>query len=118
VKTMPGALTYVTDKPRIYVVPSVKNGNDKYHAVGLGAMNLHGFLAKNQIMYGSPESIEFTDVYFMLMNYWTLVESNNIAKERNQSFYEFEKSKYATGKYFAEYITKIDGYNHHPHTYE
>lgn len=112
VRTMLRALTYVSDSSSINAVPTVKSGNDKYHAVGLGAMDLHGFLAKNKIMYGSEESIEFTDVYFMLLNYWTLVESNNIAKERGQKFHEFEKSKYANGKYFNEYLPKIKGYKH------
>lgn len=111
------ALNYVSTASNIDVVPTVKRGNDMYHSVGLGAMNLHGYLAKNQIQYGSPESIEFTEVYFMLLNYWTLVESNNIAKERKETFYEFEKSKYANGEYFSDYLSKIDGYKH-DYTYE
>lgn len=111
VKVMLRALTQVSDDSNIDVVPTIKNGNDKYHAVGLGAMNLHGFLAKNKIHYGSPESIEFTDVYFMLLNYWTLVESNNIAKQRNRTFYNFNKSEYASGEYFEKYLPKIDGYH-------
>ena len=40
--------------------------------------------------YGSEESLDFTDIYFMLLNYWTLMESNQIAKERNQVFHNFE----------------------------
>lgn len=111
VRVMLRALTYVSDESSIDVVPTVKNGNDMYHSVGLGAMNLHGFFAKNEIEYGSPESLEFTEVYFMLLNYWTLVESNNIARERKTTFFEFEKSKYATGEYFTKYLGRIDGYN-------
>ena len=68
-------------------------------------MGLHSFLAQHHIEYGSPESIEFTDIYFMLMNYWTLVESNNIARERQESFGGFENSKYADGSYFDKYVT-------------
>jgi ribonucleoside-diphosphate reductase alpha chain len=104
VRTMFRALVYVSDKSSIEVVPSIKKGNELYHSVGLGAMNLHGFLAKNKIHYGSEESLEFTDVYFMLLNYWTLVESNNIARERKETFHEFEKSKYADGSYFDMYL--------------
>lgn len=111
VRTMLRALTQVSDDSHIDVVPTVENGNDMYHSVGLGAMNLHGYFAKNQIEYGSDESLEFTDVYFMLLNYWTLVESNNIARERNKTFYQFEKSEYYNGKYFAKYLPKIEGYN-------
>jgi ribonucleoside-diphosphate reductase alpha chain len=108
IRTMLKALTFVSNDSNIDVVPSVKNGNDKYHAVGLGAMNLHGFLANNHIHYGSEEALEFTNIYFMLLNYWTLVESNNIAIERNETFFEFEKSTYADGTYFDMYLDEPD----------
>ena len=104
VRTMTRALTYVTDASDIDVVPSIQNGNKLNHTIGLGAMGLHTYFAKNQMEYGSPESIEFTDIYFMLLNYWTLVESNNIAKERGEVFHNFEKSDYANGSYFDTYI--------------
>lgn len=104
VDAMVRALTMVTDQSSIAAVPSVKNGNDKYHTIGLGAMGLHTFLALNQIEYGSPESVEFTDVYFMMLNYYTLQSSNRIARERKESFHNFDKSSYATGEYFDKYI--------------
>lgn len=104
VRAMTRALTFVTDASEIDVVPSIKNGNSLNHTIGLGAMGLHTYFAKNQMQYGSPESIEFTDIYFMLLNYWTLVESNQIAKESGQVFHNFEKSKYADGSYFESYI--------------
>lgn len=107
VTTMLKALSHVSDSSNIDVVPSIKNGNDKYHAVGLGAMNLHGYLAKNGIAYGSPESIEFTDIYFMLLNYWTLVASHELALNSGETFYEFEKSGYADGSYFESYRKNI-----------
>ncbi|MGT2958039.1 ribonucleotide-diphosphate reductase subunit alpha [Streptococcus bovimastitidis] len=105
IKAMTRALTYVTDSSQIEAVPTIKNGNQQAHTFGLGAMGLHSFLAQNHIEYGSPESVEFTDIYFMLMNYWTLVESNNIARERKTTFVGFEHSKYADGTYFDKYVT-------------
>lgn len=105
IKAMVRALTFVSDSSEIEAVPTIKHGNDEAHTFGLGAMGLHSFLAQNHIEYGSPESIEFTDIYFMLMNYWTLVESNAIARERGTSFVGFEKSKYADGSYFDKYVT-------------
>ena len=72
--------------------------------IGLGAMGLHTYFAKNQMEYGSPESIEFTDIYFMLLNYWTLMESHQIAKEKQMTFHNFEQSSYADGSYFTDYI--------------
>lgn len=104
VKAMTRALTFVTDASDIDVVPSIQNGNALNHTIGLGAMGLHTYFAKNQMHYGSPESIEFTDLYFMLLNYWTLVESNAIAKEKGEVFHNFEKSAYADGSYFTRYI--------------
>lgn len=106
VETMMRALTFVSDQGNAKVVPSIYEGNKLSHSVGLGAMGLHAFLAKNHIQYGSPESIEFTNVYFMLLNYWTLVASNKIARERQETFFEFEKSAYADGSYFDKYINQ------------
>lgn len=104
IETMMRALTFVSDQGNAKVVPSIYEGNRLSHSVGLGAMGLHAYLAKNHIQYGSKESIEFTNIYFMLLNYWTLVASNKIAKERQETFYEFEKSAYADGSYFDKYI--------------
>lgn len=105
IKAMTRALTFVTDSSQIEAVPTIKNGNQQAHTFGLGAMGLHSYLAQHHIEYGSPESVEFTDIYFMLMNYWTLVESNNIARERQTTFTGFENSKYADGSYFDKYVT-------------
>lgn len=104
VNVMVRGLTYISDASDISTVPTVANGNKLNHAIGLGSMNLAGYLAQNHIHYDSPEAVEFTSTYFMLLNYWTLVASNEIAKERNQTFHNFEKSKYASGEYFAKYL--------------
>ena len=97
------ALTFVTDHSSIDAVPTVKNGNQKAHTIGLGAMGLHTFFALNQMEYGSPESIEVTDLYFRLLNFYTLKASHKIAKERGVTFDGFEKSTYASGTYFDSY---------------
>ncbi|ERL64253.1 class 1b ribonucleoside-diphosphate reductase subunit alpha [Schleiferilactobacillus shenzhenensis] len=104
IRIMTRALTYITDHSDIVAVPSVAHGNKQSHSIGLGAMGLHTFLAVNHMRYGSPEALDFTSTYFMLLNYWTLVESNNIAKERHETFANFEKSKYADGTYFDKYV--------------
>jgi ribonucleoside-diphosphate reductase alpha chain len=39
-----------------------------------------------------------------MLNYYTLLASNKIAKERGESFFEFEKSAYADGSYFNKYL--------------
>ncbi|MCH5462234.1 class 1b ribonucleoside-diphosphate reductase subunit alpha [Lactobacillus sp. LC28-10] len=106
VETMVRALTFITDHSDIDVVPSIQNGNKLGHTIGLGGMGLHSFFAKNQMMYGDPETVEFTNIYFMLLNYWTLVASNHIAKERHTTFYNFDKSDYANGSYFDKYTNQ------------
>lgn len=96
------ALTAVSDMTTINAVPSVERGNAAYNSIGLGAMGLHTALATNQIHYGSSESLELTDAYFMALRYYALKASNQIARERGESFYEFEKSAYADGSYIQE----------------
>lgn len=105
VRTMTRALTFVTDSSEIDVVPPIQHGNRLNHTIGLGAMGLHTYFAKNHMTYGSKESLDFTNIYFMLLNYWTLVESHAIAKERGITFHNFEKSAYADGSYFTKYIS-------------
>lgn len=104
IETMVRALTFVTDHSNIDVVPSVQHGNHQAHTIGLGAMGLHSYFAKEHIMYGDQVSLDFTNIYFMLLNYWTLKASNEIARERHQTFANFEKSDYANGSYFDKYV--------------
>lgn len=105
VDSMVRALTTVTDKSEINVVPSVREGNAKYHTIGLGAMGLHHFLANNQMHYGSEEALDFVNTFFGLVNYLTLVSSNNIAVERDEVFHDFHLTSYADGSYFDSYIS-------------
>lgn len=105
IRTAVRALVQIADTSNVETVPSIHNGNSMSKAIGLGAMSLAEYLAKNQIEYGSPESIEFTHVYFMLMRYWSLVESNHLAKIKNHKFVGFEDSDYADGSFFDKYMT-------------
>lgn len=100
------ALTTVTNLSTVPEVPTVSKGNEMYHTIGLGAMGLHTAFALNQIEYGSKESIEFTETYFYILNYYSLVASNEIAQERGERFSGFEQSKYADGSYFKPYLEK------------
>ncbi len=100
------SLTMVSDLTSIDIVPTIKKANDELHSVGLGAMNLHGFFAKNYIMYESREALDFCNVFFMMVNYYSLERSMEIAKERKETFKDFEKSEYANGNYFNKYLEK------------
>lgn len=97
------ALTAVSDQTSIESVPSIKRANDQGHAIGLGQMNLHGYLAREHIYYGSDEGIDFTNIYFYTVAYHAIAASNRLAIERKQKFGGFEESKYATGEYFDKY---------------
>ncbi|MDR2465635.1 MAG: class 1b ribonucleoside-diphosphate reductase subunit alpha [Streptococcaceae bacterium] len=107
IRAMVHALTFVTDSSEIDAVPSIQKGNSEAHTFGLGAMGLHSYFAQNHLVYGSSHSVEFTSIYFMLLNYWTLKASNEIARDRGVTFYGFENSKYATGEYFDKYVSGL-----------
>ena len=96
-------LTAVADKTAIDSVPSIRSGNDKSHAIGLGQMNLHGYLGREHIYYGSEEGLDFTNAYFAAVLYAALRASNKIAKERGETFSEFPQSEYASGAFFDRY---------------
>ncbi|HMQ40567.1 MAG TPA: class 1b ribonucleoside-diphosphate reductase subunit alpha [Paracoccus sp. (in: a-proteobacteria)] len=100
------ALNAVSEMSAIDSVPSIRKGNDEGHAIGLGQMNLHGYLARERIHYGSPEGIDFTNIYFATVLYHALRESNLLAKERGHSFAGFEQSKYANGTFFDKYVDR------------
>ena len=99
-------LTTVSDLTNIDMVPTIKKANEELHSVGLGAMNLHGYLAKNFIMYESREALDFCNVFFMMVNFYSLERSMEIAVEKGETFKDFDKSEYANGNYFEKYITK------------
>ena len=96
-------LTAVSDQTAITSVPSIEKGNNDSHAIGLGQMNLHGYLARERIFYGSDEGIDFTNMYFYTVLFHALRASNAIARERGRSFAGFEKSTYASGEFFDKY---------------
>ncbi|NIF50017.1 class 1b ribonucleoside-diphosphate reductase subunit alpha [Enterobacter sp. Ap-1006] len=104
VETAIRGLTAVSDMSHIRSVPSVEAGNTASHAIGLGQMNLHGYLAREGIAYGSAEGLDFTNIYFYTITWHALRASNALARERQQRFAGFEQSRYASGEYFRQYL--------------
>ena len=100
------ALTVVSDEANIQNAPGVRKANSELHSVGLGVMNLHGYLAKNKIGYESEEAKDFANIFFMMMNYYSIERSMEIAKDRQETFKDFDKSDYANGKYFEFYTSQ------------
>ncbi|MCC8232824.1 class 1b ribonucleoside-diphosphate reductase subunit alpha [Enterobacter mori] len=104
VETAIRGLTAVSDMSHIRSVPSIEAGNAASHAIGLGQMNLHGYLAREGIAYGSPEGLDFTNLYFYTVTWHALHTSMMLARERDQRFAGFEQSRYASGEYFSQYL--------------
>ncbi len=104
IETAIRGLTAVSDMSHIRSVPSIEAGNAASHAIGLGQMNLHGYLAREGIAYGSPEGLDFTNLYFYTVTWHALHTSMMLARERNQRFAGFEQSRYASGEYFSPYL--------------
>ncbi|HCT3536955.1 class 1b ribonucleoside-diphosphate reductase subunit alpha [Enterobacter hormaechei] len=104
VETAIRGLTAVSDMSHIRSVPSIEAGNAASHAIGLGQMNLHGYLAREGIAYGSPEGLDFTNLYFYTVTWHALHTSMMLARERHQRFAGFEQSRYASGEYFSQYL--------------
>ncbi|BDZ65274.1 class 1b ribonucleoside-diphosphate reductase subunit alpha [Agromyces mangrovi Wang et al. 2018] len=103
VETAIRGLTAVSNMSHITSVRSIEDGNDKSHAIGLGQMNLHGYLAREHIHYGSEEGLDFTNIYFYTVLFHALNTSNLIAKERGETFDGFADSQYASGEFFRKY---------------
>lgn len=107
VETAIRALTSVSEHTRIDAVPSIRRANDEGHAIGLGQMNLHGFLAREGIQYGSEEALDFADMYFMTVAYHAYRASHTLAVEHGTAFRGFADSAYAKpageGNYFDKY---------------
>ena len=101
------ALSAVSEQSHISSVRSIEDGNDRTHAIGLGQMNLHGYLARERVFYGSPEGIDFTNIYFYAVLFHALTASNKLAIDRGTAFEGFEDSTYASGAFFDKYIDQV-----------
>ncbi|UZH12358.1 class 1b ribonucleoside-diphosphate reductase subunit alpha [Vreelandella sp. F11] len=96
-------LTAVSEMSNLRSVPSIAEGNAKSRAIGLGQMNLHGYLAREHIYYGSDEGLDFTNLYFYCVAFHAIRASNRLAIEHKESFAGFEDSTYASGSFFDKY---------------
>ena len=106
IKTGIQALSAVADFSYIESVMSIAEGNKRSRAIGLGQMNLHGYLGSQHIHYDSEEAVDFTNIYFMSVLYYALKASMELAKETGEKFDNFENSKYADGSFFNKYVER------------
>ncbi|WP_354214772.1 class 1b ribonucleoside-diphosphate reductase subunit alpha [Arthrobacter sp. UYCo732] len=106
VETAIRALTAVSDQSNITAVESIARGNRMSHAIGLGQMNLHGYLAREHVYYGSDMALDFVSSYFAAVAFHAIRASNLMAIERSSTFEGFERSTYASGTFFDKYVTR------------
>lgn len=102
------SLSAVSSGTSIDSVPPVRRGNAETRAIGLGQMNLHGYLGSKGIHYGSPEAIEFVDAYFRTVLYHALLTSCELAALTHSPYEGWEKSGWATGSAFEKYLTPFE----------
>ena len=107
VETAIRGLNSVSEQSHISSVRSIEDGNDRSHAIGLGQMNLHGYLARERVYYGSEEGVDFTNIYFYTVLFHALRASNTLAVERGHAFQGFEDSTYASGAFFDKYTDQV-----------
>lgn len=98
-------LTDVVRKSNVKNAPGVNLANRTMHSIGLGLMNLHGYLASELIPYESDFALEYVTALYNALNYYSLKRSMEIAIELGETFEGFEKSDYADGSYFDHYLT-------------
>ena len=100
VRTVVRALDNVIDL-NYYPTPYAEVTNKKYRAIGLGTSGYHHMLVKNDIKWSNSQAhAEFVDRVYEDINYYAILESMEIAKEKG-AYDEFEGSDWQTGEYFA-----------------
>lgn len=97
------ALSEVSRGSNVEVSPSVKNGNDASHSIGLGQMSLHAALATRGLEYGSPEALRLWDRYMARVTWVAMSESAKLAKEYGAHKW-FDGSEYDTGEWFDRVV--------------
>ena len=97
------ALTNVSLTTSMDSVPSVREGNKRSRAIGLGQMNLHGALAHHRIEYGSEKALHLLDTYMAKVTYHAMLASANLAQEHGEHAC-FDGSEYDTGEWFKRKI--------------
>jgi ribonucleoside-diphosphate reductase alpha chain len=83
------------------VVPQAAITNNKYRAIGLGALGLATLLAENKIHWDTFDAYKFTDVLFEKIAKATIKASHKLGLEKG-SYPVFEGSEWNTGEYFEK----------------
>lgn len=77
-------------------IASSKHHNNLYRTIGIGAMGLADYLAKNNLMYGTGDAIDRVDRLFEDIAFYTTHASVSLAKDRG-AYPEFHGSEWWAG---------------------
>lgn len=88
--------------------PSVENGNNKSRAIGIGQMNLHGYLLEQGIKYDSQEARDFFNAYMADVTYYALEASNELAVHQG-THHGFQGSRWQDGSYIENMMNHVRG---------
>lgn len=91
-------LTNVSLGSELGMAPSIENGNRLTRAIGLGQMNLHGYLIEQGIQYDSDEARAFFAQYMASISVWSEMASRSLS-DLYGAFEGYEHSKWASGEY-------------------
>ena len=90
--------------------PTIERGNAAARAIGLGQMNLHGYLIEQGVPYDSEEAVKIWRDYIRKVTYHSILASTDLAEERD-TFESFEGSDWQNGAVIKRII---DDLHEHP----
>lgn len=90
--------------------PTVERGNSAARAIGLGQMNLHGYLIEQGVPYDSEEAVKIWRDYIRKVTYYSILASTDLAEERGVCE-SFEGSDWKNGAVIKRII---DDLHEHP----
>lgn len=79
-----------------YPIDAARRSTMARRSLGIGYIGLAHFLAKNKVKYGDPEALSLIHELTEAFQYYLLVASNNIAKEKGACEW-FDRTKYSQG---------------------
>ena len=90
--------------------PTVERGNTAARAIGLGQMNLHGYLIERGVPYDSEEAVKIWRDYIRKVTYYSILTSTDLAEERG-ACESFDGSDWQNGAVIKRII---DDLHKHP----
>lgn len=97
-------LIVVLDMSYICSVFLIVVGNVVFYVIGLGQMNLYGYLVREGIVYGLLEVLDFINFYFYIIIWYVVYILMWLVCECGKIFVGFVQLCYVSGDYFMQYL--------------